>query len=188
MAALPKAPSKYDPYKFYEVAKFRRDLVLENLEDNKYIDKKQLKEFKNTPIVLKRRKIEIVNEANSYTEEVRRSIKNKYGFKKLYSEGLSIRTPLDIDYQTKAIQALRKGIESYDRRHGWRGSISNKYKDPNWKKKIEKIKIDPTLNWKVAEIISLDENGFNFKTITGTQGRISNSKIKWALPKNTAIK
>ncbi len=187
LAALPKAPSKYDPYKFYEVAKFRRDLVLENLEDNKYIDKKQLKEFKNTPIVLKRRKIEIVNEANSYTEEVRRSIKDKYGFKKLYSEGLSIRTPLDIDYQTKAIQALRKGIESYDRRHGWRGSISNKYKDSNWKKKIEKIKIDPTLNWKVAEIISLDENGFNFKTLTGTQGRISNSKIKWALPKNTAI-
>ena len=41
---------------FYEVAKFRRDLVLENLEDNKYIDKKQLKDFKNTPIVLKKEK------------------------------------------------------------------------------------------------------------------------------------
>ena len=44
-----------------------------------------------------------------------------YGFKKLYYEGLSIRTPLNIDYQIQAINSLRSGIESYDRRHGWRG-------------------------------------------------------------------
>ena len=40
LAALPKkAPSKYDPYKFPEVAKFRRNLVLNNLSDNNYISK-----------------------------------------------------------------------------------------------------------------------------------------------------
>ena len=187
LAALPKAPSKYDPYKYYEIAKFRRDLVLQNLEDNNYINKKELKEFKNTPIVLKRRKIEIVNEANSYTEEVRRSIKDKYGFKKLYSEGLSIRTPLNIRYQTKAIEALRYGIEAYDRRHGWRGSISNRFKDPNWEKKIKNFRIDPTLNWNVAEIISLNIDEINFKTLKGDIGKISNKKIKWALPNKKTI-
>ena len=77
MAALPKAPSKYNLYKYPEVAKFRRNLVLENLEENNFITKKELNKFKNLKIKLKRRKIEIVNEANSYTEEVRR-ISKKY--------------------------------------------------------------------------------------------------------------
>ena len=88
---------------------------------------------------LKKRKIEIVNEANSYTEEVRRSINENYGFEKLYSQGLSIRTPLNIKYQTQALKSLRKGIEQYDRRHGWRGPITNKLKDKNWEKKNKSI-------------------------------------------------
>ena len=46
LAALPKAPSRYNPYKFPKVAKFRRDLVLQNLEENNYITKKQLIELK----------------------------------------------------------------------------------------------------------------------------------------------
>ena len=32
LAALPKAPSKYNPYRYPEIAKFRRNLVLENLQ------------------------------------------------------------------------------------------------------------------------------------------------------------
>ena len=56
LAALPKAPSKYDPYKYPDVAKFRRNLVIKNLNDNGYINKKQLKIFKQTEITLKRRK------------------------------------------------------------------------------------------------------------------------------------
>ena len=181
LAALPKAPSKYDPYKFPDVAKFRRNLVLNNLRDNNYISKKELENFKNAEIKLKRRKIDILNEANSYTEEVRRSINEKYGFKKLYSEGLSIRTPLDVNFQTQAISSLRKGIESYDRRHGWRGSITNKLKDKNWKKKIEKIKLDPTLEWKIAEILEVQETGFKFKTLKGIEEKIYLKNLKWAL-------
>ena len=135
LAALPKAPSKYNPYKYPEVAKFRRNLVLENLKDNNFISKKQLNELKDTKLKLKRRKIEIVNEANSYTEEVRRTVKNIYGFEKLYAQGLSISTPLNINYQIEALKSLRKGIEDYDRRRGWRGPITNKINSKNWKKK-----------------------------------------------------
>ncbi len=187
LAALPKAPSKYDPFKYPEIAKFRRNLVLQNLEDNNYIDGNQFNNFKNSEIKLKRRKIEIVNEANSYTEEVRRSIKDKYGFKKLYSEGLSIRTPLNVNYQIEAINALRDGIESYDKRHGWRGAITNRLKNSNWQKKIENFKIDPTLNWKKAEIIEINENGIHFKTLKGFKSKISINKIKWAIPNKKTI-
>ena len=187
LAALPKAPSKYDPFKYYDVAKFRRDLVLQNLEDNNYISKEQLKDFKDLPIKLKRRKIEIVNEANSYTEEVRRSIKDKYGFKKLYSEGLSIRTPLDINYQIHALDSLRKGIEAYDKRHGWRGPITNKIKNSNWEEKIKSFKVDPTLNWEIAEILEIHEDGINFETSKKLKGNISLKKLKWAIPSKKTI-
>ena len=125
LAALPKAPSKYNPYKYPKVAEFRRNLVLKNIEENNFISKKKYSELKSSKINLKKRKIEIVNEANSYTEEVRRSVKENYGFEKLYSQGLSIKTPLDINYQIQAINSLRKGIEDYDRRHGWRGPKKN---------------------------------------------------------------
>ena len=187
LAALPKAPSKYNPYKYPEVAKFRRNLVLENLEENKFISKNELVKFKDTRLRLKRRKIEIVNEANSYTEEVRRIVKDIYGFEKLYSQGLSIKTPLKINYQIQALKSLRKGIEAYDRRQGWRGPITNKIKNQNWLKKISKYKLDPTLNWHFAEITSLNNNEIRFKTID--KKKDDNKKIllfkniKWSISK-----
>ncbi len=187
LAALPKAPSRYDPFRYPDVAKFRRNLVIQNLEDNNYISKKQLEKFKKSDIKLKRRKIEILNEANSYTEEVRRSIKEKYGFKKLYSEGLSIRTPLDVNYQLQAIISLRNGIESYDRRQGWRGPITNKLTNSSWQKKIEELKIDPTLNWKIAEILEVNEFEIIFKTLKGIKNKITLKNLKWAVPGKKSI-
>ena len=85
---------------------------------------------------------------------MRRTVKNIYGFEKLYSQGLSISTPLKINYQIQALKSLRKGIEEYDRRRGWRGSISNKLKNKNWEKTISQFKLDPTLKWQFAEIKS----------------------------------
>ena len=191
LAALPKAPSKYNPYKYPEVAKFRRNLVLENLKENNFIEKKQLNKFKETPLKLKKRKIEIINEANSYTEEVRRTVKNIYGFEKLYSQGLSISTPLKINYQIQALKSLRKGIEDYDRRQGWRGPISNKLKDQNWKKKINKINLDPTLNWKLAEIITLDNSEIKFKIIDdkkeNLRGTLDFKNVKWSISRKKTI-
>ena len=192
LAALPKAPSKYNPYKFPDVGKFRRDLVLKNLMENNFISKKEFENFKNTNLKLKKRKIEIVNEANSYTEEVRRIVNENYGFEKLYSQGLSVRTPLNINYQIQAIKSLREGIEEYDKRHGWRGPIANKLKNKNWKDKVNKFKLDPSLNWEVAEIIRLDDSLINFKITSGkSENQIENlmlKNIKWTVPKNKSIK
>ena len=192
LAALPKAPSKYNPYKYSDVAKFRRNLVLKNLEENKFISKKELVKFKNFKLNLKKRKIEIVNEANSYTEEVRRTVKDMFGFEKLYSQGLSISTPLRIDYQMQALKSLRKGIEDYDRRRGWRGSITNKLTNKNWKKIISKYQLDPTLNWHLVEIISLENNEIKFKSILDSKknftGILTYKNLKWSIPKKKLIK
>ena len=95
LAALPKAPSKYNPYNSIEKATVRRNTVLKNLNDNGYISNDELQKFLKQKINLKKRKVFLIKEAKSYTEEVRRIVKTDYGFEKLYSEGLSISTPLD---------------------------------------------------------------------------------------------
>jgi penicillin-binding protein 1A len=191
LAALPKAPSKYNPYKYPEIAKFRRDLVLENLEENKFISKKEMFNLKNKQLKLNKRKIEIINEANSYTEEVRRKVKDTYGFEKLYSQGLSISTPLRINYQIQALKSLRKGIEEYDRRQGWRGPIVNKIKNKNWQNIISKYQIDPTLNWNLAEITFLNNDEIKFQIIDKKEeiikGNLFLKDIGWTIPKNKKI-
>ena len=183
LAALPKAPSRYNPVKDPKEAKFRRDLVLKNLKQNNFINGKEYKELKNKNIKIKRRKIEISNEANSYTEEVRRAIKNEYGFEKLYTQGLTIKSPLDIEFQKHAINSLRKGIESYDRRHGWRGPITNKNSDTNWKSKLDNYTLDPTLGWKKAEITEVLDNHIKLKTKKENNIKIYKDKLKWAIGK-----
>ena len=192
LAALPKAPSKYNPYKYPDIAKFRRDLVLENLEENKFISNKEMISLKDSKLKLKKRKIEIVNEANSYTEEVRRIVKNIYGFEKLYSQGLSISTPLRINYQIQALKSLRKGIEDYDQRRGWRGPITNKIKNKNWENKISKYKLDPTLNWYLAEVISIENNEIEFRTIDKNkrtfQDKLIYKHYKWSIPLKKSVK
>ena len=185
LAALPKAPSKYNPYKYPDVAKFRRNLVLQNLADNSFISKKELKVLRESKLDLKKRKIEIVNEANSYTEEVRKTVKKIYGFEKLYSQGLSISTPLNINYQKEALKSLRKGIEDYDMRRGWRGAITNKIKNTKWENKIKEFKLDPTLDWNLAEIKEVNIDKIRFSIISENKNKVEDflflEDIKWTL-------
>ena len=183
LAALPKAPSRYNPVKDPKEAKFRRDLVLKNLKQNGFIDQKKYLELKNKKIILKKRKINIINEANSYTEEVRRIIKDKYGFEKLYTQGLSIKSPLEINYQIEAIKALREGIESYDKRQGWRGPIANKFNDIDWERKIKSFELDSSLNWKIAEIIKIEEDSIFLNSEKFKNIKIYKADFKWALNK-----
>jgi penicillin-binding protein 1A len=185
LAALPKAPSKYNPFKFYEEAKLRRNLVLHNLNENNFINDTDLKKYKLEEINLKKRKIKLLQEANYYTEEIRRNIKDNYGFDKLYAEGLSIKSALDVNYQLYALSALRSGIESYDRRHGWRGAILNTKIQKNWKEKLKKKKIDSSLNWNFAEITNIKNKKIFFQILdTKEQGTIAANNLKWAIKKN----
>ena len=185
LAALPKAPSKYNPYNSIEKATVRRNMVLKNLNDNGYISNDELQKFLKQKINLKKRKVFLIKEAKSYTEEVRRIVKTDYGFEKLYSEGLSISTPLDGKYQIAALNSLRFGIEKYDKRHGWRGPISNIFKDKNWKNVINDIKIDETLNWEIVQILKVDNYISEIKFIdTNKIAKMPFENLEWTRKKD----
>ncbi len=185
LAALPKAPSKYNPYKNKELAKIRRNIVLRNLRENGYISSSEFKKFSKEKLKLQKRKVLLVEEAQSYTEEVRRIINTEYGFEKVYSEGFSISTPLNGKYQIAALDSLRSGIESYDKRRGWRGPITNIFENKNWKNKIEKIKLDKTLGWNVAQVINVEEFTAEIKLMeNNSSGKILFEGLKWTKKKN----
>jgi len=184
LAALPKAPSKYNPFRYYDEAKLRRNLVLQNLNQNNFISNAEFKKFRNEEIKLKKRKIKLLKEANYYSEEIRRTIKDNYGFDKLYTQGLSIKSALDVDYQLHALSALRLGIESYDKRHGWRGPVLNTKFEKNWKEKLKEKKIDTSLNWRFAEITNVNESEIVFQIIDKKEkGEIQSASLKWAIKK-----
>ncbi len=178
LAALPRAPSKYNPYKSIDRATKRRNIVLKNLYDNSYIDKAQFQNLKQKPILTKKRKIKLLEEANFYTEEVRRKISDIYGYDDLYKGGLSIRTPLNSFYQIEALKALREGLEEYDRRHGWRGPITN-LSIIEWQNNIQKFIPDKSLNWKLAKIIEINELNVKIEIKNKERGFIDFKDIGW---------
>ena len=189
LAALPKAPSRYNPYKNEKLAKFRRDLVLKNLFDNKYIDKKVYEDLKNTKIKLKKREKVFLEDSRYYVEEIRKNTIKQLGYDKVYKEGLNIKTPLNLELQKLATISLREGIEKYDRRKGWRGPIQNidlSIKD--WPSQIKLKKLEKTFNWKIARVTKIGISNFEIVTSDGETGYIINENIKWTRKKNTSFK
>jgi len=182
LAALPKAPSKYNPYKSLERAKVRRNFVLKNLYENSYIKKEEYEILKKKEIKTKKRKIKLLEEANFYSEEVRRIINHTYGYDNLYKGGLSIRTPLNSTYQIEALNALREGLEEYDRRHGWRGVIKN-IKGNSWEKKIKNFIPDKSLKWKVAKVIDVEKLTIKIETHEKEVGFIKFNNASWTRKK-----
>ena len=183
LAALPRAPSKYNPFKSIERAKARRNIVLKNLYDNSYINNIEYEELKNKEIKTKKRKIELLEEANFYSEEVRRIISDSYGFDDLYKGGLSIRTPLNSNYQIEALKALREGLEEYDRRHGWRGPITN-IDTAEWQNNIQQLTPDKSLNWKLAKVIDVNKLTLKIEIEDKEIGFIDFANINWTRKKS----
>ncbi|WP_075482435.1 penicillin-binding protein 1A [Candidatus Pelagibacter communis] len=180
LAALPKAPSRYNPYKNKKLSEFRRNLVLKNLYENKYISFEEYEKLKIKKIVLKKRKKVFLEDSRYYVEEIRKNTIKKLGYDKVYKEGLNIKTPLNLELQKLATNSLREGIESYDRRKGWRGPIENvDIYNPNWMKKIKTKKLESTLNWTIAMIVDVDNLNLKIKTTENKLGFINHSDLKW---------
>ena len=179
LAALPKAPSRYNPYKNIKLAKYRRDLVLKNLYENQYIDQNLLNELINTDIKLNKRQRIYLEDSRYYVEDVRKNVIDTYGFDKVYKQGFNIKTPIDLNLQTKASAALRKGLEQYDRRRGWRGPLINKKISKNWNKNLDKFKLEKSLGWEIAIIKKINKFEANIETENNIKGKIKFENINW---------
>ncbi|MDC1082446.1 PBP1A family penicillin-binding protein [Candidatus Pelagibacter sp.] len=179
LAALPKAPSRYNPYKNIELAKFRRDLVLKNLFENEYIDKKEYLTSIDKKILLKKRKKIFLENTRYYVEDIRKDVIDKFGYDKVYKQGLNINTPINLDLQKIATKALRDGLESYDKRKGWRGALLTKNDLKDWSKGLEKFRLEKSINWELAIIKTIEKYSVKIETEKKSQGSILYKNISW---------
>jgi penicillin-binding protein 1A len=179
LAALPKAPSRYNPYKSIELAKFRRDLVLNNLFENSYIDKKSYENFINNKIVLKKRKKIFIEDTRYYVEEIRKNVIQKFGFDNVYKQGLNINTPINLNLQKIATQSLRDGLISYDKRRGWRGAVLKEKKLNNWTKGLDGLRLEKSINWDLAIIKKISKFSVEIETEKKLKGVIKYENITW---------
>jgi len=179
LAALPKAPSKYNPYKNKKLAKYRRNLVINNLLENSYINKKQHNKLINSEIKLRKRKRIYLEDSRYFVEEVRKNVIDKYGFDKVYKQGFNIKTPIDLNLQNIAIKALREGLEKYDKRRGWRGAFLNKKLSNEWNKGLEKFELEKSIGWEIAIVRRIDKFEAVIETRINEIGIIKYENINW---------
>ena len=179
LAALPKAPSKYNPYRNIELAKFRRDLVLKNLLDNDFINSKEFNDLKKKEIYLKKSKKIFLEDAQYYIEDVRKNIIQELSYEKVYKQGFNINTPINLELQKIATNSLREGLISYDKRKGWRGVIDNKDFSPKWYSGLENYELENSIGWKLAIIKKVSKFSVEIETKDQAKGLIEYSEISW---------
>jgi len=185
LAGLPKAPSKYNPKNNYAAAKSRRDWVITRMYEEGVITRDEALTAKAEPIVLKRPNPTRVVKADYFAEEVRRNLIYKYGESSLYTGGLTVRTTLDPHMQKISDWTLRKGLITYDRRHGWRGALYHvdlaDTKPETWQSVLATIMNPPGIGrWQVALVLKVDDNGVKIGLKSGEEGTIPLSELTWA--------
>jgi penicillin-binding protein 1A len=160
LAALPKAPNNYNPFRFPEAAKARRDWVLDRMAETHAITADQAAQAKATPIVPAAfRRPETVPGSEWFAEEVRRQMVDRFGADATTQGGYIIRTSLDPTLQAAADSALRKGLMAYDRsRGGWRGPVTHLDPAPmrqGWNTALAALPRPPGMltDWRLAVVL-----------------------------------
>ena len=179
LAALPKAPSRYNPYRDIELAEFRRNLVLKNLLENGYIDEDSFLELQSKKILLDKQKKIFLEDAQYYIEDIRKNIINTFSYDKVYKQGFNVNTPINLKLQKIATDTLREGLISYDKRKGWRGSIVNKKYSKNWYENLDKFKLEKSLKWKLAIVKKINQFSVEIETEDNLIGVIEYKNISW---------
>ena len=124
LAALPKGPNNYHPYRAYDAAIDRRNYVIDRMVENGFVSREEGDRAKKTPLGVQLRQVTPNTiAAGFFAEEVRRELAEKYGEKGLYEGGLSVRATLDPSMQVKARRALVDGLVRYDEAHGFHGIV-----------------------------------------------------------------
>lgn len=124
LAALPKAPSNYSPWRFPKRADKRRKLVLNRMAKVGFITAAEARAAAEAPLGLAHPPEPLERVAPHYLEHVRRTLQEEWGQKQLLGGGLDVYTTLEPRLQRVAQAAVRRGLIEYDRRHGYRGPLA----------------------------------------------------------------
>src|SRR6185295_4621776 len=152
LAALPKAPAALHPVR-------NRDRAVERLVENGWIKQADAdKARKEALSVTSRGNGAHIFAGEYFAEEVRRDIFERYGEKKLYEGGLSVRATLDPKMQVMARKAMVAGLVKYDEASGWRGAPSKLDISGDWGVKLADVKsLGDISPWRMAVVLETSD-------------------------------
>src|ERR1700684_4164833 len=159
LAALPKGPNNYNPFRRHDEAVTRRNYVIDRMVEDGYISADAGDKAKKEPLnVTVRPAGAHTFEAEYFTEEVRRYIFDNYGEQKLYEGGLSVRTTLDPKLQVLARQTMINGLVNFDESQGYRGAVTKVDLSGDWGVKLADVKaLDDVAPWRMAVVLDVTD-------------------------------
>ncbi|MAM53196.1 MAG: peptidase [Marinobacter sp.] len=122
LAGLPKAPSAFNPLANPDRAMIRRNWILGRMRDLGYITPDAHELAVSAPITASYNSTETEVDADYVAEMARSEMVRRFG-EDAYTDGYTVTLTVDGKKQQVATEALRDGLEAYDRRHGFRGPI-----------------------------------------------------------------
>ncbi|MBX9650957.1 MAG: penicillin-binding protein 1A [Xanthobacteraceae bacterium] len=195
LAAMPKAPGALHPVRNRDRAIERRNYVIDRLLENGWIKQAEAEKARKDPLVVTNRSNTARTFAGEYfAEEVRRDILERYGEKKLYEGGLSVRTTLDPKLQVMARKTMAAGLVNFDEAQGWRGATSKLDISGDWGVKLADVKSLADISpWRMAVVLETSDQSarIGFQPIHELGGAISRERqtglitlegVKWAKP------
>ncbi len=185
LAALPKAPNNYNPLQQRDRATDRRNYVLDRMLANGYITREEHDQaFKSELAVNPRKMGGTFDQAEYFTEEVRRELYDKFGEKALYEGGLSVHSTLDTDYQRVARRVLRDGLETFDQTQGYRGPFTHvDLTKASWQDALKKVNGIPDLSeWSLGIVLSVADDRAEIGLQSGERGHIPLTDLSWVRP------
>ena len=159
LAALPKAPNNYHPFRQRERALERRNYVIDRMAEDHYISAQEADKAKKEPLKITLRPTGAhIFAAEYFAEEVRRYIYDNFTEKKLYEGGLSVRTTLDPKMQVLARKVLVDGFVNFDEQQGYRGAIQKLDPAGDWGIKLADVKALSDIGlWRLAIVLEADD-------------------------------
>jgi len=160
LAALPKAPNNYHPFRRTKRAIERRNWVIQRMMENGYVTEAQADVAMRKPLDVNPRLFGAqLFAADYFAEEVRRRVYEKYGEKTLYEGGLLVRTTLDPKLQVIARKALVDGLVRFDRSKGWRGPVKQLPLAGDWGKALGAIETPADIApWRLTMVLEAGAN------------------------------
>ncbi|MBF0378688.1 MAG: PBP1A family penicillin-binding protein [Desulfamplus sp.] len=125
LAGLPQAPSRYSPFKHPELAKERQLYVLKRMQEEGYISTDEMNQAMAVNLDIQPRKNFFSETVPWYTEYIRRYAIEKYGEDMIYNQGINIYTAVNIEFQKMAENAVERGLQELEKRHGYGGTLKN---------------------------------------------------------------